>query len=87
MCRGSACRIEIEDVGLSQAMEMARVGVIPSDKHDPVGSWLTLGGQRFVVVGHANKDEFLEAIENAGLDRQSYENVPDSYMFLRISTD
>lgn len=57
---------EIQNIEAVQ--EMARVGIIVSREKAPVGHRFDMAGQRFVVTGHATREEFLEAVRRAAVE-------------------
>lgn len=78
-----------DQVDLSTAQEMARVGIIPTHKLRPIGTHFVMAGQNFTVIGEATREEFLAAVIAAGLGDyvQDFKGVPADYAFERITTD
>lgn len=76
------------DVSLDTAMEIARVGIVPSSLLRPVGYIELIAGQPFTITGYATRDEFLQAVADADLeDQESFRSVSSDMYFLRVSTD
>lgn len=80
-------KIELQDVCEDTAREMALVGVIPVDELDPIGHVFEIAGQPFKVYGYCTKEEFLQAVEAAGMDPVPFYAIPETFKFERISTD
>ncbi len=76
---------ELQSVEVAQ--EIALVGIIPSRRGEPAGKKFTLAGQQFVVTGTATREEFLQAVEAAGLPVENFSRCPVDSTYLRISTD
>ena len=73
-----------------QAAEIAKVGMCPSKagpKKRPIGTRVKIAGHPFTVTGYATKEEFLAAVEAAGLPVRLFAGVPDGMYFQRLSTD
>jgi hypothetical protein len=79
--------VKPEDVDPEMAQEMASVGIIPSDVPHFPGYKFCLAGQQFVVIGMATREEFLAAVEAAGLNADFFRYVPEKFNFIRVSTD
>jgi len=75
------------EVDLETAQEIARVGMVATTRLYPVGHVYELCGQRFVVTGRATREEFLRAVEAAGLPRERFAQCPVQMLFDRVSTD
>ena len=48
---------------LSEAMEIAQVGIVPSLTKGKSGYHFNMCGQRFKIIGHATYEEYMEAIQ------------------------
>lgn len=76
------------NVDRRSAMEMLRVGIVPTSAFPPVGSVEVICGQPCVVTGYATREEFLGAVAGAGLDDiEAFQSCPHDLNFIRISTD
>ena len=83
--------MNVSDIDRETAMEMARVGVAPSDtgpEEEPVGHRFEMAGQTFVVTGYTDRAGFMAAVLASGVPQPwRFKDVPDGMYFQRISTD
>lgn len=82
--------LNVEDVDVDLAREMADVGIVPSTagpETEPVGHCFLMAGQLFKITGYATRKEFLTAVAKSGRSPVPFMAVPDGMFFQRISTD
>lgn len=71
------------------AREIAAVGIVPeAPPCSRIGDRFYIAGHPFAVTGYATREEFLDAVNQAGLeDDENFKAVPPGLHFLRVSTD
>ncbi len=88
--------VDVERQGRTAAMELEKVGIIPMvytgdgvpHPEDQIGLVFEVAGQRFMKTSVATREEFLAAVERAGLMNESFQSVASAAdWFLRVSTD
>ena len=78
--------MDSREVPVRAAMEIAAVGIVPSEIVRPIGHSFVMAGQTFSVTGVATRDEFTAALARERIPF-AVENVPAGFVFLKVSTD
>jgi hypothetical protein len=79
--------LSVIDVDAETCAEMALVGIVPSlesPAEEPIVHRFVMAGRMFEVTGYATREEFLAAVDRAGLSSPHFSAVPAEYNFQKI---
>lgn len=81
--------LDWEEIPLLVAKEMIAVGAVPSNDQSGEGPGFRfiLAGIPAMLIAEITREDFMQRITTAGLERKGFETIPAAARFYTLSTD